>query len=253
MSSTNKTTNYQLSQYIGTDKPTYLGDYNGDMLKIDTQMKKNADSASSATASAGSALSKAENVETSVSTLSNKVNATEISISNIQSDITDLKTGVAEAKAQANIANGTAEQGVANANTALVNINNALQWKSATSPIVLAGTQAGSINFKWNVALKLLSIYGNVSFSPQGTYPTTGILCALPSDLVNDLGINATRNIRSACIFTAGSGQGSAIGNSGLQIRPANNDLYISSSAYIPDQGSGHTTVLNVSFFGYMG
>lgn len=34
--STNKTTHYELSQYIGTDKPTYLGDYNGDMLKIDT-------------------------------------------------------------------------------------------------------------------------------------------------------------------------------------------------------------------------
>lgn len=41
--STNKTTNYELSQYVGADKPTYLGDYNSDMLKIDTQMKKNAD------------------------------------------------------------------------------------------------------------------------------------------------------------------------------------------------------------------
>ena len=36
MASTNKTTNYELSQYVGTDKPTYLGDYNSDMLKIDT-------------------------------------------------------------------------------------------------------------------------------------------------------------------------------------------------------------------------
>ena len=41
MSSTNKTTNYELSQFIGSDKPTFLGDYNGDMLKIDTQMKSN--------------------------------------------------------------------------------------------------------------------------------------------------------------------------------------------------------------------
>lgn len=36
MASTNKTTHYELSQYIGTDKPTYLVDYNGDMSKIDT-------------------------------------------------------------------------------------------------------------------------------------------------------------------------------------------------------------------------
>lgn len=35
MASTNKTTNYDLSQYIGTDKPTYLTDYNQDMSKID--------------------------------------------------------------------------------------------------------------------------------------------------------------------------------------------------------------------------
>ena len=35
MASTNKTTHYELSQYIGTDKPTYLTDYNQDMAKID--------------------------------------------------------------------------------------------------------------------------------------------------------------------------------------------------------------------------
>ena len=43
MSSTNKTTNYNLSQFIGTDKPAWLTDYNQDMNKIDTQMKSNAD------------------------------------------------------------------------------------------------------------------------------------------------------------------------------------------------------------------
>ena len=35
MASTNSTTHYELSQYIGTDKPTYLVDYNQDMSKID--------------------------------------------------------------------------------------------------------------------------------------------------------------------------------------------------------------------------
>lgn len=41
MSSTNKTTNLELSQYVGSDKPTYLGDYNSDMLKIDTAVHAN--------------------------------------------------------------------------------------------------------------------------------------------------------------------------------------------------------------------
>lgn len=36
MASTNKTTYYELSQYVGSDKPTYLVDYNQDMGKIDT-------------------------------------------------------------------------------------------------------------------------------------------------------------------------------------------------------------------------
>lgn len=36
MSSTNKTTNYDLSQFVGTDKPAWLTDYNQDMSKIDT-------------------------------------------------------------------------------------------------------------------------------------------------------------------------------------------------------------------------
>lgn len=35
MSSTNKTANFKLSQFIGTDKPTFLGDYNNDMEIID--------------------------------------------------------------------------------------------------------------------------------------------------------------------------------------------------------------------------
>ena len=40
MSSTNKTTNYQLSQFVGTDIPSILNDYNGDMRKIDTAIKE---------------------------------------------------------------------------------------------------------------------------------------------------------------------------------------------------------------------
>lgn len=39
MSATNHTTNYDLSQFVGTDKPSILSDYNGDMQKIDTAIK----------------------------------------------------------------------------------------------------------------------------------------------------------------------------------------------------------------------
>ena len=48
MTATNHTSNYNLSQFEPTDRPTWLVDYNGDMAKIDAQMKANADAIESA-------------------------------------------------------------------------------------------------------------------------------------------------------------------------------------------------------------
>ena len=64
MSSTNKTTNYDLSQFLGSDKPAWLSDYNTDMGKIDAQMKVNADAATAAGSTASAA-------STAVGTLAN--------------------------------------------------------------------------------------------------------------------------------------------------------------------------------------
>ena len=55
MSYTNKTTYYELPQYIGTDKPTYLGDFNGAMVAIDTAMHNNEVAAAGAQSTADSA------------------------------------------------------------------------------------------------------------------------------------------------------------------------------------------------------
>lgn len=69
--SSNKTANYDLSQYVDTDKPSYLGDYNSDMEKIDTAIHTNATNitATSATAetaktTADTALSNASDADT---------------------------------------------------------------------------------------------------------------------------------------------------------------------------------------------
>lgn len=50
MTATNHTKNYNLSQFAGIDRPTWLGDYNGDMSKIDSQLKQNADDIAAAAA-----------------------------------------------------------------------------------------------------------------------------------------------------------------------------------------------------------
>lgn len=51
MTASKHTGNYSLSQFAGSDRPTWLGDYNGDMAKIDAQLKQNADDIASATES----------------------------------------------------------------------------------------------------------------------------------------------------------------------------------------------------------
>ena len=51
MSSTNKTANLQLSQFVGTDVPAWLTDYNSDMQKIDAGVKTASDGVDDAKAS----------------------------------------------------------------------------------------------------------------------------------------------------------------------------------------------------------
>lgn len=55
MSHTNKTPNYELPQFIGTDKASWLGDLNPAFLAIDTGMQANKVAAQAAEVSAGEA------------------------------------------------------------------------------------------------------------------------------------------------------------------------------------------------------
>lgn len=74
MSSTNKTATIELSQYIGTDKPTYLSDYNGDMLKIDNAIADDRDSIATAQAKADGADGKADANASAIETLDTQIN-----------------------------------------------------------------------------------------------------------------------------------------------------------------------------------
>lgn len=66
MSSTIKTTNYNLSQFADADKPTWRGDYNGDMLKIDRGMQCNANAAADAHTAAVNAQKAADTNATAI-------------------------------------------------------------------------------------------------------------------------------------------------------------------------------------------
>lgn len=105
MAHTNSTENYGLPQWIGTDKPTFLGDFNSAFGTIDTQMKANADASASAVATANSADAVATSANTNASTALNTANQA----------LTDAQSAVSTA----GTANSTANTAKTNADTAL--------------------------------------------------------------------------------------------------------------------------------------
>lgn len=118
MSSTNKTTYYELSQYIGTDKPTYLGDYNSDMSKIDAGIHEAEDKATTASQNAGSAIARVSVVEKTVQSHTS-------AITTLQTDVTGLKESVKTAQNTATEASQKADSAQQTANSALLTANNA--------------------------------------------------------------------------------------------------------------------------------
>lgn len=102
MSYTNSTPNYNLPQWIGTDKPTFLGDFNGAFSAIDTAMKDNADASSAATSTANAANATAVSANTNANTALNTANNAK--------DTADAATAAAaSATSTANTAKTTAD------------------------------------------------------------------------------------------------------------------------------------------------
>lgn len=89
---TNQTANYDLPQFVGTDKPTWLGDFNEAMADIDTGMHENATAISNmqtdvtnATQTASRASQDVTALTTTVNTLSGRVTNVETTANNAQS------------------------------------------------------------------------------------------------------------------------------------------------------------------------
>lgn len=98
MSHTNSTANYNLPQFVGSDTPAWLTDVNGAMSAIDSQMKTNADSASTANASATTA-------NGNIGTLGN-LNTT--AKTNLVSAVNEVNTGLGTVSGVASSASSTA-------------------------------------------------------------------------------------------------------------------------------------------------
>ena len=140
MGSTNKTTGYNLPQWVGTDKPTFLGDMNDAFLKIDEGMTANKGSASTAEAQAGqavqdanAALTKANSVETTANQANtNAQNAITIA-NNAKEDVDAANSKITDLQTQTNGIKtwNTGQISVVNSNLTLdggfVNVNSAIK------------------------------------------------------------------------------------------------------------------------------
>lgn len=204
MSSTNKTTNYNLSQYIGTDKPTYLGDYNGDMLKIDNQMKANADSASNATSAAGAAQAVADKASKDVQNLNDSVTANSADIASLKTKNAQQDVTIQNATNTANSANNKANQNAQN----IRDINTHNQWIQGINihNTGLPNYTKGSWNCSYNKFSGLLNISGQIELSQGSTIAGTTRLGTIPDNIMKMIASTGDRKVWSSLFVTRSDG-----------------------------------------------
>lgn len=207
MGSTNKTTHYGLPQWIGTDKPTFLGDLNDAFKNIDTAIF-NADNI-------------ATDVQSSITTLTEKVTAVENGVDTSNAAVRNLETNVnnnqiAITQLQQNVASNT--QAV-NALERIVDANQtANKWETfnaTISPTLTLGNstqdsvQVNTANsfgiIEWNPFLKLMNLYCRLEFASGQRFNTSGSSDGTISELMSfsDLpfDIKSERFIRGGLIY----------------------------------------------------
>lgn len=84
MSATNKTTNIELPLFIGTDVPSWLGDWNEAMTTIDSQIATAKSDAQGAAATAGAASESAAQTAQGLVSVNNQISALQTSVNGIQ-------------------------------------------------------------------------------------------------------------------------------------------------------------------------
>ena len=120
MSFTKHTPNYKLPQYVGTDKPTFLGDFNNAMSAIDTALHDNEQNA-------GEGLSELQQAQAA--------------LTETQETLTEVQTEVANVSGIAATVNQNVQQALTAANDATTAANSAT---SQIQPAVTAANQASA-------------------------------------------------------------------------------------------------------------
>ena len=187
MSSTNKTPNYELPQFVANDVPSWLGDFNQAMSKIDTQMKANDSKAQSAETNAENANSSATQALKTANQANTTANGANTNATNALSLATTANDNASTAKQNAqtalqtaNTANGlassansTAQNANTNATKALNELNkfnlNNFQTYTNENMIPLTGLSDlnGAINIAYDNTKTVFKLYGIINLNTQ--------------------------------------------------------------------------------------
>ena len=153
MASTNKTTHYDLPQWIGTDKPTFLGDLNGAFSTIDTQLYTAVTNAENANNNASSAAGAVSDMQNDVDNLKTWQTTASSAISGLQNSVSGL-TPVISSAASLYVGLG--------------------QFLNGYSPVLDESTVMERLITIGN--LRMLNIYGNIGINLTGD-PTIEFIC----------------------------------------------------------------------------
>lgn len=103
MSFTNTTPNYKLPQYVGTDKPTFLGDFNNAMVIIDAQMHTNKENA-------GEGIASLQEAQTQLTETQSTLTEVQKEVANVSGIASGVNENVQQALSAANDASEAATQ-----------------------------------------------------------------------------------------------------------------------------------------------
>lgn len=137
MSFTNKTPNYNLPQWLGTDKPSWLVDVNGAFSSIDAAVKAAADSGSGADATARAALETAQAAQETANGAAEQADNANTKADNANVTAGNAQTAAGEALGKVN---------------AISNVN---QWKryialSQDDTVVINPGLTKKLSYEWN-------------------------------------------------------------------------------------------------------
>lgn len=173
MASTNKTTHYELSQYVGSDKPTYLTDYNNDMSAIDSGIYTAQQKADSAYSLADTADGKADNAGLTANTALTNAGTANTNIGTMANLETTDKTSLVNAINEVEV------------NIEKFNFTSFTPYNADNTTCNNCSITAGSITVATNSDGSIAKIYSDVNIMP------TSSTCSI----VMNTGLRPTSNI----------------------------------------------------------